>query len=44
MSLLEELNKRRIGTLPDLIGIEIPKAEKGRLENRLDLRDELNGP
>ncbi len=41
MSLLEELNNRKTGTLADLIGIEILEAEEGRLASRLDLRDEL---
>jgi acyl-coenzyme A thioesterase PaaI-like protein len=30
-----------IGTLSDLIGIEIPEAKKGRSKSRLDLRDKL---
>ena len=44
MSLVEELNERGIGTLPDLIGAEILEAEKGRLASRLDLREELLAP
>ena len=44
MSLVEELNERGIGTLPDLIGVEILEAEKGRLASRLDLREELLAP
>ena len=44
MSLPEELNKRGIGTLPGLIGVEILEAEKGRLASRLDLREELLAP
>ena len=41
VSLLEELNNRKTGTLAGLIGIEILDAEEGRLASRLDLRDEL---
>ncbi len=44
MSLLEELNKRGIGTLPGLIGVEVLEAEKGRLASRLELREELLAP
>jgi 1,4-dihydroxy-2-naphthoyl-CoA hydrolase len=44
MSVLDELNKRGIGTLPGLIGLEVVGAEKGRLSSRLDLRDELMAP
>lgn len=44
MSVLDELNKRGIGTLPGLIGLEILEAERGRLSSRLNLRDELMAP
>ncbi len=44
MSLLEELNERGIGTLPDFIGIEVLEVEKGRLVSHLSLRDELLAP
>ena len=44
MSFLDELNERGIGTLPGLIGLEIVRAEEGRLSSRLDLRDELMAP
>ena len=44
MSILEDLNKRGIGTLPGLIGLEILEAEDGRLSSRLELRQELMAP
>ncbi len=44
MSLLEELNERGTGTLPDLIGIEVLEVEKGLLVSHLPLRDELLAP
>ena len=44
MSMVEGLNERGVGTLPGLIGIEILEAEKGRLESRLELREELMAP
>jgi 1,4-dihydroxy-2-naphthoyl-CoA hydrolase len=44
MSVLDELNKRGIGTLPGLIGLEIVEAEEGSISGRLDLRDELMAP
>jgi 1,4-dihydroxy-2-naphthoyl-CoA hydrolase len=44
MSMLEKLNERGVGTLPGLIGIEVLEAEKGRLESRLELREELMAP
>jgi 1,4-dihydroxy-2-naphthoyl-CoA hydrolase len=44
MSLLDRLNERGVGTLPGLIGIEITEAEKGRLESRLELREDLMAP
>ena len=44
MSTLEGLNERGVGTLPGLIGIEVVEAEKGRLESRLELREELMAP
>jgi uncharacterized protein (TIGR00369 family) len=44
MSILDRLNERGIGTLPGLIGIEVLEAEKGRLESRLELREELMAP
>jgi 1,4-dihydroxy-2-naphthoyl-CoA hydrolase len=44
MSVLDELNKRGIGTLPGLIGLEIMEAEEGRISGRLDLREELMAP
>src|SRR3712207_250310 len=44
MSLLDRLNKRGVGTLAGLIGIEVLEAEKGRLASRLELRDELMAP
>ena len=44
MSVLDELNKRGIGTLPGLIGLEIMEAEEGRISGRLDLRDEIMAP
>ena len=44
MSLLEELNKRGVDTLPGLIGVEILEAEKGKLTSRLELREELLAP
>jgi 1,4-dihydroxy-2-naphthoyl-CoA hydrolase len=44
MSILDRLNERGVGTLPDLIGIEILEVEKGRLASRLELREELMAP
>ncbi len=44
MPTLDELNERGIGTLPGLIGLEIVRAEEGRLSSRLDLRDALMAP
>jgi 1,4-dihydroxy-2-naphthoyl-CoA hydrolase len=44
MSLLEELNNRGNGTLPGLIGIEILEVTEGRLQSRLQLREELLAP
>ena len=44
MSVLDELNKRGVGTLPGLIGLEIMEAEEGRISGRLDLRDEIMAP
>src|SRR5918911_1292518 len=44
MSTLDELNKRGIGTLPGLIGLEILEAEEGSISSRLDLREELMAP
>ena len=44
MSVLDELNKRGIGTLPGLIGLEVMEAEEGRISGRLDLREELMAP
>jgi uncharacterized protein (TIGR00369 family) len=42
--MVEKLNERGVGTLPGLIGIEVLEAEKGRLESRLELREELMAP
>jgi 1,4-dihydroxy-2-naphthoyl-CoA hydrolase len=44
MSILDQLNERGVGTLPGLIGIEVLEAEQGRLEGRLELREELMAP
>jgi uncharacterized protein (TIGR00369 family) len=44
MSIVEGLNERGVGTLPGLIGVEILEAEQGRLESRLELREELMAP
>src|ERR687889_1820330 len=44
MAFLDELNERGAGTLPGLIGLEIERAEEGRLASRLDLREELLAP
>ena len=44
MSILDELNERGVGTLPGLIGLEITRAEKGKLASRLELRNELLAP
>ncbi|MGH3148988.1 MAG: PaaI family thioesterase [Rubrobacter sp.] len=44
MSVLDELNERGAGTLPGLIGLEITQAEEGRLDGRLELREELMAP
>ena len=44
MSILDELNERGVGTLPGLIGLEITRAEEGRLASRLELREELLAP
>src|SRR5918994_1698863 len=44
MSVLDELNKRGVGTLPGLIGLEIMEAEEGGISGRLDLRDEIMAP
>ena len=44
MSILDELNKRGVGTLPGLIGLEIMAAEEGGISGRLDLREELMAP
>jgi uncharacterized protein (TIGR00369 family) len=38
------LNERGAGTLPGLIGLEIVKAEEGKISSRLDLREELMAP
>jgi uncharacterized protein (TIGR00369 family) len=44
MSILDELNERGVGTLPGLIGLELTRAEEGRLASRLELRSELMAP
>ena len=44
MSILEELNERGVGTLPGLIRLEIVEAEEGRIQSRLELRQELMAP
>jgi 1,4-dihydroxy-2-naphthoyl-CoA hydrolase len=44
MSIVDGLNERGVGTLPGLIGVEILEAEGGRLESRLELREELMAP
>jgi 1,4-dihydroxy-2-naphthoyl-CoA hydrolase len=44
MSILDELNKRGVGTLPGLIGLEIMEAEERGISGRLDLRDEIMAP
>ncbi|HET7478000.1 MAG TPA: PaaI family thioesterase [Rubrobacteraceae bacterium] len=44
MSILDELNKRGVGTLPGLVGLEILNAEEGRIHSHLELRDELMAP
>ena len=44
MSVVDGLNERGVGTLPGLIGLEVLEAEKGRLESRLELREELMAP
>ena len=44
MTVLDELNKRGVGTLPGLLGLEITEAEEGGISGRLDLRDELMAP
>jgi len=44
MPTLDELNKRGIGTLPGLIGLEIVEAERDRISGRLDLREKLMAP
>jgi acyl-coenzyme A thioesterase PaaI-like protein len=44
VSILDELNERGVGTLPGLIGLEITRAEKGKLAGRLELRNELLAP
>ena len=44
MTVLDELNKRGVGTLPGLIGLEITEAEEGEISGRLDLRGELMAP
>jgi len=44
MSIVDGLNERGVGTLPGLIGVEILEAERGRLESRLELREELMAP
>ena len=44
MTVLDELNKRGVGTLPGLIGLEITEAEEGGISGRLDLRGELMAP
>ncbi len=44
MSVLEDLNERGKGRLPGLIGLQVLEAETGRIETRLELRDELLAP
>ena len=44
MSVVDALNERGVGTMPGLIGIEVLDAERGRLESRLELREELMAP
>jgi acyl-coenzyme A thioesterase PaaI-like protein len=41
---VDGLNERGVGTLPDLIGIEILRAEEGRIASHLELREELIAP
>ena len=44
MSMVKKLNERGVGALPGFIGIEVLNAEKGRLESRFELREELVAP
>jgi len=44
VSIIDELNERGVGTLPNLIGLEITRAERGELSSRLELRGELMAP
>jgi acyl-coenzyme A thioesterase PaaI-like protein len=41
---VDGLNERGVGILPDLIGIEILRAEEGRIASHLELREELIAP
>ena len=44
MGLVEDLNTRSEGALPELIGLEIVDASEGSISSRLELRDELLAP
>lgn len=44
MSIIDELNERGAGTLPELVGLEILEVEEGKVSSRLELRDELMAP
>lgn len=44
MGLVDDLNRRSEGALPELIGLEIVAAEEGLLSSRLELREELLAP
>jgi 1,4-dihydroxy-2-naphthoyl-CoA hydrolase len=44
MGLVEDLNRRSEGALPELIGLEILDAEEGSISSQLELREELLAP
>ena len=44
MGMIEDLNGRGEGSLPELIGLEIVGAEEGGISSRLELRGELLAP
>lgn len=44
MGLVDELNRRSEGALPELIGLEILDAAEGSISSRLELREELLAP
>ena len=44
MGIIDDLNRRSEGALPELIGLEIVSAAEHYISSRLELRDELLAP